>query len=191
MNMNKKIITGILVITIIIISSLAYSTTNLENIENQDSLQNQENSEVTDILDKIEQDKIKNDSSESKYKPTDREWITIGPFTIDRTQYALGEKIFINIEKMPENMKGKLVFAKIVNSTHSKIYEELQFDGTKKQLAKVYVGIYPSVPANFCTTEEIIGNWEIIFSGTELPSYQFKITDVIVPGLEDSFEQVC
>ena len=191
MTMNKKIIIAISVITIIAISSITYSTIISENVENQNSLQNQENSEITNMLDKIELDRINNDNSKNEYNLVDREWVEIGPFKIDRTQYALGEKIFINVENMPENMKGELVFAKIINSTHDKIYKKIQFDGSLKQIAKFYVGIFPSVPANFCNSEEITGNWEIIFSGTDLVNHEFKITDVVVPGLESGFEQVC
>jgi hypothetical protein len=190
MDMNKKIIITILVITIITISSLTYSIITSENVEKQDSLQNQENSEIINMLDKIELDK-KNNDVKKEYNPIDREWVKIGPFQIDRTQYALGEKIFINVENMPENMKGEIVFAKILNFTHSKIYKEIEFDGSKKQIIKFYVGIYPNVPANFCNSEEITGDWEIIFSGTNLVNHKFKIIDVVVPGLEDSFEPVC
>jgi len=188
-------ITILIIITITISSitifSITYSTTNLENVKNEDSLQNEENVEITSILDKINQDKIKNDNSEKKYIPIDREWTTIGPFEIDRTQYVLGEKIFININNMPENMKGELKITKIINATHGKIYKNIQFDGSQKQVSKIYVGIYPSVPAGFCNSEDIVGDWIIVFSGTELVSHKFKITEVIVPGLEDSFEPVC
>ena len=189
--MNKKITITILIIITITISSITYSTTNLENVKNEDSLQNEENVQITSILDRINQDKIKNDNSEKKYIPTDREWVKIGPFEIDRTQYALGEKIFININNMPENMKGELRFTKIINATHDKVYKNIQFDGLQKQVSKFYVGMYPSVSAGFCNSEDMIGDWEIIFSGTELVSHKFKITEVIVPGLEDSFEPVC
>jgi hypothetical protein len=42
-----------------------------------------------------------------------------------------------------------------------------------------------------CNTDELIGNWKVIFPGTEYLDLEFKVTKEIVPGNEKRFEPVC
>ena len=58
--------------------------------------------------------------------------ITSGPFQIDRTEYALGEKIFIRINGIAYEDKGEMVFMRPLNQTHSSVYFTIPFDGTSK-----------------------------------------------------------
>jgi len=45
------------------------------------------------LLNKIKEDKIKNDNSDNQYIPPVREWISSGPVKIDYSEYYLGQKI--------------------------------------------------------------------------------------------------
>ena len=150
----------------------------------------EETNAVNSMLEKVKQDKIKNEESDEKYTPKDREWVQSGPFFMDRSEYVLGEKVFINIENIDKNTKGKMIFSKIINSTHNQVYKEVNFDGSKSQ-QNFYVAIYPSVPQNFCTVDELIGDWEIILAGTELENFKFKILDKMLPGADRLFQTVC
>ena len=38
-----------------------------------------------------------------------------------------------------------------------------------------------------CTEDELIGDWKVIFEGTNYESLKFKIIDKIVPGYEKLF----
>ena len=89
-----------------------------ETVEKEIPSQFEETSKIDSMLQKIKEDKIKNDNSYNTWYPSEREWIQSGPFKIDRSQYLLGEKIFINIDYLPKNVKGKMIFTKIINSTH-------------------------------------------------------------------------
>ena len=40
----------------------------------------------------------------------EREQITSGPFSIDKSQYNLGEKIFITVTNLPQDEKGQMIF---------------------------------------------------------------------------------
>ncbi len=51
-------------------------------------------SEIKELLDKIKSDKLENEKLDNPYILKEREWITSGPFKIDRSEYPLGEKIF-------------------------------------------------------------------------------------------------
>jgi len=142
------------------------------------------------ILQKIMNDKIENDNSENPYKPKEREWIQSGPFSVDRSEYALGEKIFIKMDNIPKNVKGEIRFVKNFNSTHEQPYKSIAFDGSKKQ-TNFYLAIYPSIPLGFCTSDSLVGDWKVVFSGTPFDSLDFKILNQFLPGMEKQFEPVC
>ena len=97
--MNAKIVIPISVIITIVI--VVFSLTQNEIIEKQtspeisDSSEISTSSEIQSIIDKISEDKIKNDNSYQPYIPSEREWIQSGPFQIDRNEYALGEKVLL------------------------------------------------------------------------------------------------
>ena len=189
--MNEKII-----ILIAIVSAIVIALSIVVFIPTQNEIEDDENSkfegtdEIGSILKKINEDKIKNDELENPYYPKEREWNQSGPFLVDRSQYVLGEKVFVNIQNLDKNDKGYIVIAKIINSTHSQTYKKMQFDGSKLQ-QNFYLGIYPSIPKNFCTSDNLIGEWKVIFEGTEYESLKFKIIDEIIPGMERNYKSVC
>ena len=186
--MNSKII--IPISGIIVIAVIALSITQIEINENE-STQNLETSDkINTMLEKIKQDKIENDNSEKPYEPKPREWIESGPFVIDRSEYVLGEKIFVNINYLDEKIKGEMVFAKHINSTHLYEYKKIKFDGSKPQ-QNFYLALTLNPARGLCTTDMLIGDWELIFRGTNFPSLEFKVLDQIIPGLEDNYKPVC
>ena len=198
--MKNKIILSLAVIIIGIIGIISFNLIQNEADENQISQVNQidENQisqvnqvdEINALYEKIENDKVRNDESESPYVPAKRDWPSSGPIKIDRSQYVLGEKIFISIEPFSENGKGVMIFAKIFNATHSQQYKKIDFIGSEKE-KNIYFAIYPSLPKQFCTVDDIIGDWEVSFPGSNLEAIQFKVLDKMIPGMNYSFEPVC
>ena len=188
--MNNKIIILISLVITITIAIVTFSTTQVEIIEEESKSYIEESDQIGSVLQKIKEDKIKNDNSENPYKPKEKEWINSGPFFIDRSEYWLGEKTFINIDEVDEGTKGEMVFTKIINNTHSKIYKKIAFDGSKPQ-NNFYLGFYPSEFKGFCSTNELVGDWEVIFAGTNFSNLKFKIIDRILPGMEDNYQSVC
>ena len=186
--MNNKII--ILISIVITIAIVTFSTTQVEIINEESKSDIEESDQIGSMLQKIKDDKIENDNSENPYKPAPKEWINSGPFFIDRSEYVLGEKIFINIDAVDENTKGTMIFSKPYNNTHYKNYKEINFDGSKKQ-NNFYLAIYPSEFKKMCTTDDLIGEWEIIFKGTNFEKLKFQIKDQIIPGMEEKYEPVC
>jgi len=186
--MNQKII--ILIAVSITIAIVGFSITQIAIINEESKSYIEESDQISSKLQKIKDDKIINDNSENPYKPAPKEWINSGPFFIDRSEYVLGEKIFINIDAVDENTKGTIMFTKPYNSTHYKNYKEIHFDGSKKQ-NNFYLAIYPNAFKKICTTDDLVGEWEIIFTGTNFEKLKFQIKDQIIPGMEDKFEPVC
>ena len=188
--MNGKIVIPISVIITIVI--VVFSLTQNDIIEKQISPVISESSEIQSMLDKIKVDKIKNDNSLQPYIPTEREWIQTGPFSIDKTEYALGEKIFVNIQNMKKNDKGTMIFTKMIDNGQILEYKKIGFDGSKPQ-QNFYLGIHLSKFKDICTRDQLIGDWELRFVGeqNQFNKLDFKIKNQIIPGQEKKYEAVC
>jgi hypothetical protein len=196
--MNTKIVIPISVIITIVI--VVFILTSNQIMEKETSPEITDSPEIQSVLNKIKEDRIKNANSEKPYNPKEREWIESGPFMIDRSEYVLGEKVFVNIQKLDKNTKGEMVFSKIINITHNHEYKRIVFDGSKPQ-QNFYLGIHLNEIRGFCTIDSLIGEWELIFEGinseginfdkTNVDSLKFKIINQIVPGMEKNYEPVC
>ena len=149
-----------------------------------------ETDEIESMLKKIEEDKIKNQQSENPYEPKEREWVSSGPFKLDRSEYVLGERLFINLDHLDKNTKGEMIFTKIINDTHTYQYKKIQFDGSKPQY-NFYIGMNLNQQRGLCNVDQLIGNWELRFEGTNYESIKFKVLDQILPGSEKLYEPVC
>jgi len=126
------------------------------------------------------------------FKPAPREWQTSGPFQIDRTQYLLGEKIFLRIGGLDTNEKGQIAFLKQSNETHYTVYQTIPFDASTKIAFNYYTDIKLSKALGLCSMEDVIGEWTVVFRGTEYQNLKFEISDQILPGEESNFNSpVC
>ena len=186
---NLKIVIPIFVAVTIIV--IIFNLTQNEIIEEQ--IEELENTpEIQNMLEKIKKDKLENDSSDNPYMAIEREWIQSGPFQIDRSEYVLGEKAFVNIVNLNENDKGTMIFTKIINSTHNLEYKKIRFDGSKPQ-QNFYLAFNLVEQRGICTVDQLIGDWELRFVGDngEYNSLEFKIKNQMIPGMEKRFEPVC
>ena len=187
MNKLKIVIPIFVAITIIVI---IFNLTQNEVMEEQIAeLKN--SSEIEELLDKVKRDKLENEKSENPFVPKEREWIISGPFKIDRSEYLLGEKIFINIVDLDENTKGQMIFVKSINMTHFFEYKKISFDGSLKNNGNLYIPIHLNYLRGICTTDQLVGNWGIWFEGTNIQPLYFKIRDQIVPGQEETYKPEC
>ena len=186
---SLKIVIPILVVItiIVIIFNLTQNETVEEQIEELES-----SSEIQNMLETIRKDKLDNDSSDNPYMATEREWIQSGPFQIDRSEYVLGEKAFVNIVNLNENDKGTMIFTKIINSTHNLEYKKIRFDGSKPQ-QNFYLAFNLVEQRGICTVDQLIGDWELRFVGVDgkFNSLEFKIKNQLIPGTEKQFAPVC
>ena len=188
MNSLKIVIPIFVAITIVVI---IFNLTQNEMIEEQ-VVELENPSEIQNILDKIKIDKSDNEKSDNPYIPKEREWIQSGPFQIDRSEYVLGEKMFVNIINLNKNDKGTMIFTKIINNTHVFEYKKINFDGSKPQ-QNFYLSFDLFEKRGICTTDQLIGDWELRFVGVngEYNSLEFKIKNQIIPGNEERYEPVC
>ena len=185
--MNNRII--IVISIVITIGIITFSLTQIDESKNETSSKFEGTDEISNMLKKIEEDREKNEES-GEFIPSKRDWPSSGPIKIDRSEYHLGEKIFIVIEPFTEKGQSAMIFAKIINATHSQQYKKIDFIGSEKE-KNVYFAIYPSLPRQFCTVDDIIGDWEVSFPGTNLEKIQFKVLETYIPGMERSFTPEC
>jgi hypothetical protein len=177
------IVTGVSVV-VIILAIVMISSPKLDVIEVEDALDKEvkpeiESPEVQEKLDEIEKINLENE-----YSPKEREWITSGPFQIDRSQYAIGEKIFIVIGGLDVNEKGQIAVMRPLNDTHYSVYLTIPFDGAAKPAFNYYLDPQISKTRGICSVDDITGKWAMVFRGTDYPNLNFEITNDVVPGTD-------
>ncbi|MFB5606426.1 MAG: hypothetical protein ACE5R7_09075, partial [Nitrosarchaeum sp.] len=124
----------VIILTVVLISTPKSDLIEVEDVLDKEIKPETEIPEIQEKLDEIEKINLEND-----YSPKPREWITSGPFQIDRSKYAIGEKIFLVIGGLNTNEKGQIVFMRPLNDTHYKVYITIPFDGTAKPAFNYYV----------------------------------------------------
>ncbi|QLH03864.1 hypothetical protein C5F47_08125 [Nitrosopumilus cobalaminigenes] len=125
---------------------------------------------------------------EGHFIPAERDWQTSGPFQIDRSQYLLGEKIFLITGDLEENEKGQVAFLKQTNETHYTVFQTIPFDGTKKPMFNYYTDIKLSKVLGLCSVDDVLGEWTVVFRGTNYPNLKFTIINETIPGEGHAFE---
>ena len=179
---------GIVILAIILVLIIIpYEKSDVVKIDfftSDKEIQPVETSEIHERLDEIQ--KI---SNESDFKSLPREWIASGPFQIDRSEYAIGEKIFIRIDGLELDTKGQIALMRPLNVTHYSVYITIPFDGAKKVGFNFYVEPGMSKVRGICSVDDIMGKWSLVFRGTNYPNLYFNITERIVPGTNT--ETVC
>lgn len=190
---DSKIAIPIIVgIIIVIVGIIAITNQESDTMEIEDTLNKelQPTEEVTPEI-QIKLDEIEKINLENQYVQKDREWITSGPFQIDRSEYVLGEKIFLRIGGLSYDEKGEVAFLRPLNSTHYSVYWTIPFDGSDKSAFNYYLQPQLSKLIGYCSADDFIGDWRVVFRGTDYPNLEFKITENILPGDEEDFEPVC
>ena len=189
----------IIPIIIAIIGIAVVSVTTFEEsgvIEIEDVLNKELEHDMTiDIQEKLDQiEKNAEDAStrETNYDNTrEREWITSGPFQIDRSEYALGENIFIRINELEPTEKGQIAFLRPTNDTHYSVYLTMTFDGDKPSFNQYFTPDLSKVKG-VCSIADIAGEWTVVFRGTDYENIKFTVSDkMMVPGQEERYEPVC
>ncbi len=181
--MKKEKIFGIFggVIAAIIIGFVIFQ---YSSINENDSGKNTE-----PIID-VDKDGIPDDVD--PYVPEPRVWQTSGPFQIDREQYVLGENILMRIGDLQPNEKGQISFLRPLNETHYDVYMTIPFDGSQKITFNQYFKPSLSRGLGVCTKDDLLGNWTVVFQGTNYDNLKFEIVDSYIPGEEENYEDpVC
>ena len=121
----------------------------------------------------------------------EEKWIKSGPFSIDKNEYNIGDKIFIVVNNLKEEDKGKVVFFRPLNNTAWTNYITMDFDGTNKEAFNLYFEPRLSQMKNICSTNDLAGAWVVKFIGTEYADINFKIMNKTSSWDTRTFDPVC
>jgi hypothetical protein len=131
-----------------------------------------------------------------------------GPFQIEKYEYYLGEKIFLNAVDIPANEKGEIVFFRPAADGVNKVPKEyegisgeliskkikymgIKFDGENKQNFNKYFEPRFSEWKGICSTDDLAGEWIMTFSGTQYEPIYFIVLNYTMPGDTRTFEPIC
>ena len=182
------IVVGIVIIVAVLGIILSFNQeSNSAEVENtlDKEIKPYETPQVQEKYDELQID------NESVYKNKDREWRSSGPFQIDRSEYAIGEKIFIRMGGLQIGEKGDIAVMRPLNDTHTRFYLSIPFDETKNPSFNQYFEPAISKNRNICSIDELVGTWFLVFRGTEYPPLEFEVNKElgIVGGTD--VEPVC
>ena len=127
-----------------------------------------------------------------------------GPFQIEKYEYYLGEKIFINAVDIPADASGEIIFFRpapdgIKNPKEyegisgelisKKIkYTAIKFNGENKQNFNYYFEPRFNEWKGICSTDDLVGEWVMTFSGTQYEPIHFTVLSETMPGDSRTFE---
>jgi len=119
------------------------------------------------------------------------EQVTSGPFTIDKVQYNLGEKIFITVNNLKEEDKGEVIFFRPLNNTSWASYITMEFDGKNKSKFNLYFEPALSEFRKICSTNDLVGTWVLKIVGTEYSDITFEMMNQTSSWDKRTFDPVC
>ena len=128
-----------------------------------------------------------------------------GPFQIEKYEYYLGEKIFLNAIDIPIDQKGEIIFFRPAPDEINKFPKEfegisseliskkikyiaIKFDGENKQNFNKYFEPRFNEWKKICSTSDLVGEWIMIFPGTQYEPIHFTILNYTMPGDQRNFE---
>lgn len=117
-----------------------------------------------------------------------KNWNRSGPFAINKLEYRVGENVFFAASNLRPRDIGNAIFV-LPNGTTK--YITIPFDGTQKSGFNQYFKPAVSKARSICSVNDIIGEWTIIFQGTEYETLKFRILNDTIPTEIGNFQQVC
>ena len=131
-----------------------------------------------------------------------------GPFQIEKYEYYLGEKIFMNAVDIPADEKGEIIFFRPAPDGVNKVpkeyegisgelisakvkYMAIQFDGKEKQNFNKYFEPKFNEWKGICSTDDLVGEWVMTFYGTQYEPIHFTILNQTSSWDDRTYEPIC
>ena len=131
------------------------------------------------------------------------QWRHSGPFAIEKYEYYLGEKIFLTVQGIPKDVSGEVIFFRPViipnvvgsdgisrDMNAEKKYIGIKFDGAKKPNFNSYFEPRLSEWKGICSRDDLVGEWKVVFEGTQYADIDFKIINQTSSWDERTFETI-
>ena len=130
-------------------------------------------------------------NEETTKNEIEEKWIESGPVAIEKSQYNVGEKIFLDTDGLKFDDKGTIEFLRPINDTHHKVHIKLPFDGINKQQFNYYFEPRLQKYMGICSMDDLAGNWIVRFSGTQYEDINFEILNQVSSWDDRLMEPVC
>lgn len=114
------------------------------------------------------------------------QWISSGPFAIDKPKYKLGENIFLVVNNLQPNEAGTIHFVR----PNGVSYADLPFNGTLKDHFSYYFTPTTSAIRKIHNPEDLVGTWTVIFSGVSYSPLKFDIVNEYIRGGEANVPRI-
>ena len=105
-------------------------------------------------------------------------WVTSGPFSINKSQYKLGENIFMIVSDLKPTDVGQI----LVVAPNGNTYSTIPFNGTMKSSFKQFFKPNTLASLGLCNATSLTGHWNILFKGVSYKSIPFEIVNEYIPG---------
>lgn len=117
-----------------------------------------------------------------------KNWHRSGPFAINKSEYRIGDNIFLAVSDLTPSDIGNIIFI-LPNGTTK--YISIPFDGTQKSGFNQYFKPAISKARSICSANDLVGEWTIVFQGTEYETLKFRILNETIPSEIGNFQRVC
>ncbi len=108
------------------------------------------------------------------------QWISSGPFAIDKPRYKLGENIFLYVSGLKPDEDGVISFLR----PNGDQYTEVIFNATLKDHFTYYFTPTTGVHKKIYKPEQLVGTWNVIFEGVKYEPLKFEIVSEYIRGGE-------
>jgi hypothetical protein len=130
-------------------------------------------------------------NKETTTNKIEEKWQSSGSFEIDKSQYNMGEKIFLSTSNLLPEDKGTVQFLRPLNDTHHKLYIKIPFDGMQRTQFNYYFEPRYNEYRGICSMDDVAGNWIVKFSGTQYEDINFEILAQSSSWDNRTFEPIC
>jgi hypothetical protein len=135
------------------------------------------------------------------------QWRHSGPFAIEKYEYYLGEKIFMTVQDIPKDVSGEVLIFRPTSTPNVEEFEKLEgiskdiistktkyltikFNGENKQNFNRYFEPSFHEWKGICSRNDLVGEWAIVFHGTQYENMSFKIINQTSSWDERTFETI-
>jgi len=115
------------------------------------------------------------------------EWITSGPFSVQKYQHRLGENVFVVAYEIAPSEKGTIR----VYTPKNIQYVSYPFDGSVKPSFNVYFKPDTFPKKDRCSPLDFVGIWTMKFEGVPYPPIQFEFINEYIIGGEVDINDLC
>ena len=110
------------------------------------------------------------------------QWITSGPFSITNSTFRLGDNVFMVITGLKPVDVGTI----LIYDPNGRLFAHVPFNGTMKSEFNYFFKPITLKSEKLCTPQDLVGNWTVVFRGTNYNPLHFQVLNQWVPGAQAS-----